>query len=247
MLKTKIMNSWQKLRRPPSQPVNSTFMSEETEFPRRSIPPGNASRSRDVALFAKAFLVNPRAMGAALPSSSSLCKAIAASVPIEGDGLILELGAGTGSVTEAMLQRGIDPQRLVVVELSSSLAAHLRRRFPHLRIIEGDAIHLRELLAQDYQRVDAVISGLPLRSLPPNTVYRLMRHYERLLRQRGILVQFTYDLRPSPRQFPRQFTPVSTKIIWQNVPPAKVLVFRHQGENEKQNGQEKLRVPAAEG
>ena len=187
------------------------------------------AKASSLALFAKAMLVNPRAVGAACPSSARLAKAIASFVPIPQEGYVLELGAGTGSITAALLERGIDPERLILVELSSELAKHLRQRFPHLRLIHGDAVHLKTLLGEDYQRIESVVSGLPLRSLPRQVVYAVIRHFDRMLKNGGTLIQFTYDLRPRDQGLIKRFSHADSKIVWQNLPPARVDVFKHRG------------------
>lgn len=120
-----------------------------------------------LALFMREILIDPRAMGAALPSSRRLAYNVANHVsPGVETGLVVELGAGTGVVTAALLERGVAPQRLIVVERAAALAEHLRRRFPHVAVVQGDARHLRRLLKPYASDVRAVVSSLPLRSLP---------------------------------------------------------------------------------
>jgi phospholipid N-methyltransferase len=224
MLKRKLIESWNKLRRAPSgfPPIDS-----HRDKPSAAARPNGSNKVKDAALFAKEILLNPRAVGAALPSSARLSQLIAQTVPLDAPGLVLELGAGTGVVTEALLRRGLPPEKLVVVELSPNLAEHLRRRFPHLRIIEGDAVHLNRLLGES-SLVSVIVSCLPLRSLPRDAVRRILRQFDHLLDHGGLLVQFTYDLRPQSHRL-SNFTQISSFIVWQNVPPAKVMLFRHNG------------------
>lgn len=93
---------------------------------------------RSGAAFARAFVCSPRMVGAVCPSGRALAEALAERVPA-GDGLVVELGAGTGAVTRVLLERGISLDRLVAVEKSGPLAEVLRRRFPELTVIRGDA------------------------------------------------------------------------------------------------------------
>src|SRR5512143_2865500 len=90
-------------------------------------------------LFAWEMLRRPSAVGAIWPSSRRLAKNVASRVPVSGDGLVIELGGGTGVVTHALLQRGIAPGRLVVIERSAVFVRHLRKRFPDVQIVHGDA------------------------------------------------------------------------------------------------------------
>src|SRR5215207_8736368 len=95
-------------------------------------------------LFARELISQPAAVGAVWPSSSQLAKGMAACVPADGKGSIVELGGGTGAVTQALLERGIAPERLLVVERSPAFVQHLRARFPSVKVVEGDATKLAD-------------------------------------------------------------------------------------------------------
>jgi phospholipid N-methyltransferase len=177
-------------------------------------------------LFLREVLANPRVMGAACPSSHHLATSMATLLPSGFSGHVLELGAGTGVVTAALLRHGIKPQQLTVVEQSPLLVAHLRRRFPHLNVLQGDAAELDDLLKTHHTGIGAIISSLPLRSLAPPTVRAIIRQVDSALSPDGLFIQFTYALGALPCRFPRRFRQVESKIIWRNFPPARVDVFR---------------------
>jgi phospholipid N-methyltransferase len=183
--------------------------------------PGAAS----LALFTRELWANPRAMGAACPSAPALASGMAARVPLERDGLVIELGGGTGAVTAALLKHGVPPWKLMVVERSPTLAHHLRQRFPHLRVIQGDAAQLGHLLGHPRPRLNSIVSSLPLRSLHPATTRAVAQQFETLLEPGGLLVQFTYDLRGTRVRLLPGFRRLSGKIIWSNLPPARVETF----------------------
>jgi phospholipid N-methyltransferase len=187
--------------------------------------PGAAS----LALFTREIWANPRAMGAACPSAPALAGHMATQVPLDRDGWVVELGGGTGAVTAALLKRGVPPWKLVVVERSPTLANHLRQRFPQLRIVQGDAAQLVHLLGHDRSRgVASIVSSLPLRSLQPATTRAIGRQLETLLESGGLLVQFTYDLRGTRARLLPRFRRLSSKIVWSNLPPARVEVFERE-------------------
>lgn len=183
--------------------------------------PGAAS----LALFAREILVNPRAMGAACPSAPALAGAMAGRAPLEREGLVVELGGGTGAVTAALLRHGVSPWQLVVIERSPTLVRHLRHRFPQLRVLQGDAAQLSHLLGAPRPRLNCLISSLPLRSLPPLTTRAIIQQWQEVLEPGGLLVQFTYDLRGTHARLLPGFRRVSAKIVWNNLPPARVEVF----------------------
>jgi phosphatidylethanolamine/phosphatidyl-N-methylethanolamine N-methyltransferase len=178
------------------------------------------------ALFLREVFSNPRMMGAACPSSRQLALSMAGLLPRGFKGEVVELGAGTGVVTAALLKHGIKAQQLTVVERSPALVAYLRRRYPQLKVIEGDAAELATIVGASAGRVAAVISSLPLRSLPRSKVGSIMSEVDSVLSPAGVFIQFTYAFRSLPRVFPRRFRPVRSRIVWRNLPPARISMFR---------------------
>lgn len=151
---------------------------------------------------------------------------MASQIPENECGVVLELGAGTGNVTAALLKRGITPQQLRVVERSEKFARHLRKRFPELAIIEGDAQHLSELLNGDTGRVATVVSSLPMRSLPADIVTEISAQMCRVLAPGGKVIQFTYGHSRARPSLPAQFVRTYSDTVWGNIPPARVEVYQ---------------------
>jgi phosphatidylethanolamine/phosphatidyl-N-methylethanolamine N-methyltransferase len=185
------------------------------------------------ALFIKRWLRQPLAMGAVVPSGPLLTRALALTAVREmqgRDGHVIELGAGTGEVTKALLATGIAPERLALVERDPELVAFLRRHFRGPRIIEGDAARLPKLLAAEgVAKVATVVSGLPLLSLPGEVVTGIVHGVFEALPRGAALVQFTYGPSPPiPRALRQNLHLVGAhgRRIWRNVPPAVVWTFR---------------------
>ncbi len=179
-------------------------------------------------VFWQALLRNPRGVGAAVPSSRRLAEAIAAAVPSDGQDLVVEIGAGSGVVTGALLDRGIAPGRLVVFERDRELARHLQRRYPGVRVVSGDACHLRRTLG-DGEAVGTIVSGVPLRSLPRPEALALLRECAAALPAAGRLIQFTYAW-DMPRLFAEAgFAHESRRFIALNLPPAFVDCWKKAG------------------
>jgi phosphatidylethanolamine/phosphatidyl-N-methylethanolamine N-methyltransferase len=173
------------------------------------------------------LLRNPRDIGALCPSSAALADEMAR--PFESffwrDGYLVELGAGTGPVTEALLRMGVPPSRLIAVEKSAPLAYCLKNRFAGVHVLCCPAEELGSRL-DGRGPVRAVVSSLPFRSLPAAVSVGIMREAERILAPGGLFVQFTYALLGEMPFVPRTFRKVRSKIILRNMPPAKVEVFR---------------------
>jgi phosphatidylethanolamine/phosphatidyl-N-methylethanolamine N-methyltransferase len=185
------------------------------------------------ALFLKRWLRRPFSMGAVVPSGPLLAAAVARRTVSEiagRDGHVIELGAGTGEVTKALLAAGIPGERLALVERDPELVAFLRRHFRGPKIIEGDAARLTRLLAaQKVERVAAVVSSLPLLSLPGDVVNGIVHGVFEALPRGAALVQFTYGPAPPiPRGLRENLhlTGAHGRRIWRNVPPAVVWTFR---------------------
>ncbi|HKM61761.1 MAG TPA: methyltransferase domain-containing protein, partial [Acidisphaera sp.] len=121
----------------------------------------------NLGMFFRRWLANPLQMGSVVPSSPALCKRIVAQTVRAPDEYVLELGAGTGVISRALLESGVPADRLFVVEIAPAMAAHLRSALPGARVIEGDARRLTELVPADWHgRIGTVICGIPLVLLP---------------------------------------------------------------------------------
>ena len=160
---------------------------------------------------------NPRTTGTIFPSSKVLARVMAAVVPRGAE--VIELGAGTGPVTAALLERGL--QNIVAVELQASLAQQLSKKYPAVKVLNATAQKvLRNLPAG---RAMALVSSLPFKSLPRAVRMELEDEIHSLLDRRpgSVLIQFTYSLsRPFAIQPGYQWTRVA--FVVRNLPPAWV-------------------------
>lgn len=179
-------------------------------------------------LLIKELYQHPNNIGAVYPSSDTLATKMANQVPLNHPGVVIEIGAGTGPITKALLQRGIDANRLIVIENSYTLYDHLRKRFPQIQIIAGDAVDLELLLPRDI-KINAIVSSLPLRSLPPKKVVQILEQFHKILTSDGLLIQYTYDIFSRKERYLSQFKLRHTYPVWLNLPPAKVQVFSKKG------------------
>lgn len=165
-----------------------------------------------------------------LPSGRGLAAAMAAGVDQGAPGVVVELGGGTGNITAALLDCGIAPKDIVVIEREAALAKMIARRFPAITVICGDAQHLQALLLHaGIGPVKAIVSGLPLVSLPIDTERWILNQCFSVLPHDGYLIQFTYLPRPPVhRRIAAKLDLAATRTAWvlDNVPPAAVWVYR---------------------
>jgi phosphatidylethanolamine/phosphatidyl-N-methylethanolamine N-methyltransferase len=184
-------------------------------------------RLDDEVRFIRSWLEKPLATGAVTPSGKVLARTMAGFVDPSADGPVVELGPGTGPVTEALVGQGIDPARLVLVEFNPTFCRLLRTRYPTATVVQGDAYRLRRLLGNLLRTpAAAVVSGLPLVTKPLKTRLRLINEAFALMLPGAPFVQFTYAVM-SP--IPQALTGVraeASERIWLNLPPARVWVYR---------------------
>jgi phosphatidylethanolamine/phosphatidyl-N-methylethanolamine N-methyltransferase len=184
-------------------------------------------RLDDEVRFLRSWIEKPLHMGAVMPSSKLLARTMAQYVDVDAEGPVVELGPGTGAITNALIEHGVDQKRLVLVEYNPGFCALLRDRYPHARVVQGDAYKLRDSLWKVLDvPASAVVSGLPLVTKPMLTRLKLMRDAFVALAPGAPFVQFTYSVAPPiPKSLPGVSTEASERI-WMNLPPARVWVYR---------------------
>jgi phosphatidylethanolamine/phosphatidyl-N-methylethanolamine N-methyltransferase len=133
-------------------------------------------RLDDEVRFLRSWIEKPLHMGAVMPSGRVLARTMAQYVDVNSEGPVVELGPGTGAITNALIEHGIDQKRLVLVEYNPGFCALLRDRYPHAKVVQGDAYKLRDSLWEVLKiPASAVVSGLPLVTKPMLTRLKLIR------------------------------------------------------------------------
>ena len=187
----------------------------------------NGVRLLDEMAFIRSWIEKPISMGAVTPSGRMLARAMARYVDPDIPGPIIELGPGTGAVTKALVDKGVEVERLVLVEFNPNFCKLLRRRYPEATVIQGDAYRIGHLLGGLLREpAAAVVSGLPLQTKPFKRRLQLMDEAFGLMAPDAPLVQFTYAMvSPIPMR-PTDVSAHASELIWQNLPPARVWVYR---------------------
>lgn len=184
-------------------------------------------RLDDEVRFLTSWLQNPLKTGAVSPSSPALAKAMAQAIDLEIPGPIVELGPGTGPVTEAILARGIAPERLVTVEFNPGFCKLVKKRFPGVQVVQGDGYALTETLGEIAREpLAAIVSSLPLMTRPMPVRMKTLMAGLKLLNPGAPFIQFTYAMTAPIPPRPRHYALAASPRIWLNLPPARVWVYR---------------------
>jgi phospholipid N-methyltransferase len=170
-------------------------------------------------VFFRRFLTSPQAVGAVMPSSVQTARVMASS--IKPNDRVLEIGAGTGALTQSILERLSSPAQLTSVEIDPALCMEFAANFPDVRLVTGDA----EDILKTSSGYDAIISGIPFAIMEPTKRARMFSLIGERLNQGGMFVAFQYSL-SSKTELEKLFKDVQVKFSPLNVPPAAVYVCR---------------------
>ncbi len=186
---------------------------------------GRRQLGQDIAnagLFFRRWMANPLQMGSIVPSSPALCRRIVAQTRYADDEIVVELGAGTGVISRALIDGGLPPERLSVVEIVPDMADHLRAALPGVNVVQGDARRLPNLIPQDFHgRIGTVVVGIPLVLLPFAEQKRFIDAIEAVAPGRGFIL-YSYCV-TSPLPWKKHgLTPKREAWTPLNFPPASV-------------------------
>lgn len=170
-------------------------------------------------VFFKRFLASPVAVGAVLPTSHATARVMAS--PINPNGTVLEMGAGTGSITQGILERIQNPSQLTSVEIDPELATEFKANFPGVRLEVGDA----EDVLRNGPSYDAIISGVPFTIMEPEKRKRMFDLVKAKMNPNGVFVAIQYSL-TSKKELKRNFKQVRVAFSPLNVPPAAVYICK---------------------
>ncbi len=197
---------------------------------KRSATDGFGHKVLDEVRFLKNWIDKPLMIGAVAPSSPQLARLMASYVDPERPGMVVELGPGTGVVTQALIERGVAPERIVSIEYNREFCTLLRQRFPRVHFVHGDAYRIGQAIAglvgEERHPVSAVVSSLPLftRPLPERT--RLLDESFSRMEPGAPFIQFSYALvSPVPHGATR-FEIERSGWVVRNLPPARVWIYR---------------------
>ena len=185
--------------------------------------------------FLKGTLRSPAAVGSIIPSSKYLAREYLRDVDISEGRVVLELGPGTGPVTQLFYEAMNDPSLYLGIEQDHEYVRVLRERFPEMHFVVGSAEDSVDYLEDlGLREVDLIASALPFTTLPRDVQQRIYGQLEELMTPgtifRTIVLAHAYPMENARRfrqKMNRRFGEFSrSRLVWRNIPPAFVLTWR---------------------
>lgn len=182
---------------------------------------------KESELFFRQWLRSPKSMGSITPSSMVLARAVTRAVAWKPGQTVVELGAGTGAISQGLLEKGMPQEALMMIELDEQLYRYLQGRYPGVRVVHGDATKLAEIVAeQGVDEVSTVVSGLPMVNMPLEFKQAIVEQSFKALTPDGCLLQYSYSpLSPIPAKKLGARAEL-VRFVLRNVPPATVWRYR---------------------
>ena len=181
--------------------------------------------SADASVFFRLWLQKPLRLAAANPSGARLADAVARCIDLARPGPVLELGAGTGSLTHGLIRAGCSPERIIALEREPALVAVLRREFPTMTIIADDATRIEKYLAGSVEQLAGVVSSLPIKWFSVDAQDAVIRPCLDVLGSGGCFVQLTNAF-SSPLPVDRLgIAGREVGRVWLNLLPAQIWAY----------------------
>ena len=185
--------------------------------------------------FLQAFLKNPLKVGAIAPSSSELAQKMMQDISPNENEIILELGVGTGAITKFLREIVPNRESYLGIELDKDLVKSLKRKFPELKIIRGNACEVFSLHQKtNLGKVGYIISCLPFVSIPNEIGEIILREIDKFMAQGCVFrtIQYAHGYyMPSAiklREYmeKRYGKAKKSQLVIKNVPPAYTLTWK---------------------
>lgn len=165
--------------------------------------------------------------GAVAPSGKALARRMVRHVDPRGTGIVLELGPGNGVVTQALIEKGVAPERIVAVEFNPDFCRIVRERYPGVQVVQGDAYDIDKTLRGVHDGpFAAAVSSIPLLLREPADRIRLVKSVLARLPRTSALAQFSYSPKPPVPASPLEWRLEGSGWILMNMPPARVWTYR---------------------
>lgn len=176
--------------------------------------------------FLRAWLRAPKSVGSVWPTGAPMARRMAGVIDRASGLPVLEIGPGTGTITKAILETGLAPEKLYAVEYSREFCENLRCKFPKIHVVEGDAFNLAAALGKDGERrFDSAVSALPLLNFPSAARIAFVENVLNLLPAGRPLIQFSYGPKPPAPAGGGNYTVERLGMVLRNIPPAQLWIY----------------------
>lgn len=183
--------------------------------------------------FLKQYLRKPFGIGAVAPSSHKLARLMVENIDLQPSDVVVELGPGTGVFTRELIAQGVAPANLILVETNLQFVMFLKKEFPGVRVVAGDARELPRILKSlGLGHVEKIVSGIPMRTIKPVDRKLIAKAIAASLKSGGVLVQFSYFTAPPfPKSVVAEAGLVGHRVgvAMGNMPPAFVWRYGKAG------------------
>ncbi len=186
----------------------------------------NQPRHEEHFVFFKRWLKNPLQIGAFFPSSRSLARLIGREVLVSPHQIVVELGGGTGILTEELIKAGVPENQLYVIEIDPILVSYLKKRFPNVIVLHGNAINLPDLIPPEFLgKVSTIVSGMPLLNMPKIVQKDIVDASFKSLTKNGRFIQYTYSPFSSLASHKFGLSKRRAGFVLKNFPPATIWCY----------------------
>jgi phosphatidylethanolamine/phosphatidyl-N-methylethanolamine N-methyltransferase len=186
-----------------------------------------AERLEDEVRFFKTWATSPLKVGSVTPTSRQLANVMVALARPDLSGFVLETGPGTGVVTQALLDAGMPAERIVSIEYDKDFCRLLKKRFPDIHLIQGDALDLKNTLGEFRDvKFSTALSGIPLLNLPKKKRAPYLEGLLDHLVPGGVVSQLSYSFTPPQEAIPGRLAVDKSKWVTLNFPPGRAWIYR---------------------
>lgn len=176
---------------------------------------------RPFGVFLRGAIENPRMVGAVFPSSPSTVAAMLERVDWASCKLVVEYGPGVGTFCQPILDRLPAGAQLIAIDLNPDFIDHLNQTIddPRFTAVLGSAVDVETIVSNArHTQVDAVISGLPISTLPEGVADAMVAATYRVLKPGGAFLTYQYTLKA--RELTQTvFDRIDKKVVLLNIPP----------------------------
>ncbi len=184
------------------------------------------SKFKEAKSFFKNFIFHPNEIGAVAPTSSFTAHKIAENLKDNGKKYIIELGSGTGSLTQGLIEAGVDAERLICIEINQKFCEIFKEKLPNVKIICSDVNNLKSLISEEiYNNIGNIISTIPLLTISPEIKEMLMKNIKEVTASNVQYIQVSYSpISPVPyKKF--NWKQKRIGIVWKNLPPISIFSY----------------------